>query len=312
MTSCTLPLLEVLNDSISSGRFADTKIILYSRRDSTTGTIFKPKALYASRHVLKSVPYFSDLLSGGFAESKSKDFSEPVDEDEQAEDYGYYSDSDLEDDIDDAGEALEETTPLRGGSYYHFCLPTNSQKPVQTDGEWEGPSGKGAVIKICDIAFITFRAFLIYLYTGHIEFAPYGSDANRRSRSTEVVSLSKDSIPRPSPKSIYRLADKYDILPLKTLALNNIRDGLERCDTVEEVFSEFSSRHQEVRIMHANHLTSVLSRANEESAQDLWDQIEEKIDCYINGDLDHAVDAVILLWKLSKGYANCSIDTAGV
>ena len=48
----------------------------------------------------------------------------------------------------------------------------------------------------------------MYLYTGAIEFAPFGSDENRKSRKTEFVDLSDDKIPRPSPKSIYRLADK--------------------------------------------------------------------------------------------------------
>ena len=48
----------------------------------------------------------------------------------------------------------------------------------------------------------------MYLYTDVIEFAPFGSDENRRSRRAEVVKSSDDKIPRPSPKSIYRLADK--------------------------------------------------------------------------------------------------------
>lgn len=99
----------------------------------------------------------------------------------------------------------------------------------------------------------------MYLYTGHISFAPYGSEENRRSRSAEIISSSEDSIPRPSPKSIYRIADKvrlvicyhntlysnypkYDVPRLKELALDNIKTGLERCDIVEEMFSEFSSK----------------------------------------------------------------------
>ena len=49
---------------------------------------------------------------------------------------------------------------------------------------------------------------MMYLYTNAIEFAPFGSDENRRSRSAEIVALSDDNVPRPSPKSIYRLADK--------------------------------------------------------------------------------------------------------
>ena len=103
----------------------------------------------------------------------------------------------------------------------------------------------------------------MYLYTNVIEFAPFGSEENRRSRSTEIVSLSDESVPRPSPKSIYRLADKvcnvvfpiyaegstsdtfspqYNIPALKALALNRIRGELEKCDIVEESFSRFASR----------------------------------------------------------------------
>ena len=55
----TSVLQETLNDAISSGKFIDTKIILFSRRDGS-GRICGPKALYANSHVLKSVPYFND------------------------------------------------------------------------------------------------------------------------------------------------------------------------------------------------------------------------------------------------------------
>jgi len=58
----------------------------------------------------------------------------------------------------------------------------------------------------------------MYLYTGVIEFAPFGSKENRRSRSAEIVTLSDDKVPRPSPKSIYRLADKVCDGILATLA----------------------------------------------------------------------------------------------
>ena len=57
--------------------------------------------------------------------------------------------------------------------------------------------------------------------------------------------------------------------------------------------------------MYATHLTSVLSRAEEKSAQELWVKVDEKIGRYINGNLDHAMDATTLLWKLSKGNMNC-------
>ena len=55
----TTALEEALNEAISSGRFIDTKVVLFSRRDSS-GRICNPKALYANSLVLKSVPYFRD------------------------------------------------------------------------------------------------------------------------------------------------------------------------------------------------------------------------------------------------------------
>jgi len=57
--SATIALLEALNRGISSGNLVDTKIVLYSHRD-TSGRVCRPKALYANSHVLKTVPYFND------------------------------------------------------------------------------------------------------------------------------------------------------------------------------------------------------------------------------------------------------------
>ena len=57
--AATLPFRQALNEGIVSGMLVDTKIILFSRRDSS-GRVYEPKALYASSHVLKSIPYFND------------------------------------------------------------------------------------------------------------------------------------------------------------------------------------------------------------------------------------------------------------
>jgi len=52
-----------------------------------------------------------------------------------------------------------------------------------------------------------FQALLRYLYTDEIEFAPWGSAERRKARALEKISESY-GIPKPSPKSVYRLADK--------------------------------------------------------------------------------------------------------
>lgn len=166
--SATTALCEALNQGISSGNFIDTKVILYSFRDSSS-RVCRPKALYANSHVLKTVPYFKDrrclaafdslgephgyrfeVLFGDFAESQLKDFNEAIDEEEIAEDYGYPSDSDFEDDD-------SEMQFSRAGSEDHhlsLSLATSSEKKIVWE-EYEERVEKGKVIRIPDMAFMT-------------------------------------------------------------------------------------------------------------------------------------------------------------
>jgi len=95
-----------------------------------------------------------------------------------------------------------------------------------TKGETETTSSAhvGKVVVIEDVALVTyvglpssyartkvtcnrFQAMLRYLYTDEIEFAPWGSTEGRKARALEKISESY-GIPKPSPKSVYRLADK--------------------------------------------------------------------------------------------------------
>jgi len=119
----------------------------------------------------------------------------------------------------------------------------------------------------------------MYLYTNVIEFAPFGSNENRRSRSAEIVTLSDDKVPRPSPKSIYRLADKYDVPVLKALALNHIRSELGKCDIVEESFSRFTSRYGEIRSLYIDQLASVW--IGDSQTETTRVSVEEKIDSFV-------------------------------
>ena len=92
------------------------------------------------------------MLFGNFAESRPKDFNEPIDDEESAEDYGYLSDSDLEDEEDKA---------------VAFFKPTDRSKaqsdPVSNPGEdrrilheeHNDCVEKGKLIKVPDIAFVT-------------------------------------------------------------------------------------------------------------------------------------------------------------
>ena len=80
------------------------------------------------------------MLFGNFAESQSKVFKRgPVDEQGYAEDYGYSSDSDLEDGEDVKGASV--AVPTKGRKI--FC--ENHDERVE----------KGKIVKILDMAFMT-------------------------------------------------------------------------------------------------------------------------------------------------------------
>ena len=52
--------------------------------------------------------------------------------------------------------------------------------------------------------------------------------------------------------------------------------------------------------MQINHLGSVRFDGDEEVTKKLCDQIDEKVDAYAAGDLEHAAEAMSLLWEASK------------
>ena len=173
MEMATAPLREALNQGISSGNLIDTKIIVYSYRDST-GRVCRPRALYTNSHVLKRVPYFNDceytttldivlseahvivskVLFGGFGESQSKDFKEVINEEEYSKDYDYSSDSDLEDEEDErvALSKPRAKSKAQARSLNPFAIPGEDDKIIE---EHEEHIDKGKVIKIPDVAFVT-------------------------------------------------------------------------------------------------------------------------------------------------------------
>jgi hypothetical protein len=85
-------------------------------------------------------PTVFKVLFGDFAESQSKDFNkEAIDEEESAEDYGYSSDSDLED--NDDGRVSPVAVPRE-----------DREMPCE---EYEERVEKGKIVKIPDMALVT-------------------------------------------------------------------------------------------------------------------------------------------------------------
>jgi len=170
--AATPALREALNRGISSGNLVDTKIIVYSHRDSS-GRVCRPKALYTNSHVLGTVPYFNDcehtatpditrtelhtiifkVLFGNFTESQSRDFREAIDEEDSAEDYGYLSDSDLEDDEDEKIASFKRQTGSMAHPSNPFAVPGEDRRNLSEENEEHVKEGK--VVKISDVAFVT-------------------------------------------------------------------------------------------------------------------------------------------------------------
>lgn len=90
---------------------------------------------------------FLEVLSGTFAEAEAKDFWQPLDESECAEDYGYHSDSDLE---EGAAEG-KKGAPMRGHPFDPLCLPLGKDTTTHKERV-----ATGRIIKIQDVAFITY------------------------------------------------------------------------------------------------------------------------------------------------------------
>ena len=144
--------------------------------------------------------------------TKSLDYG-PFEDSDQEEDYDYLSDSDIEDEI----EIAEPATRIHNST-------RESQNSSVAKGFRNELNHQGKVVVLRGVSYLTsvgalfpllhlltklcsFRAIVMYLYTGEIDFAPFGSKANRELRTPELLSPEEDIIPRPSPKSIYRIAD---------------------------------------------------------------------------------------------------------
>ena len=169
--AATFALREALNQGISSGNFVDTKIILFSRRDSF-GRVCRPRALYANSHVLRSIPDFKAseratafvilqephdsmviVLSGNFKESQLTDPGEAIDEEESAENYGYTSDSDLEEDDDELKVSPPKQTAKSDVPKFDSSETSGEDKTDCEDSKERVE--KFRVIKIQDMAFVT-------------------------------------------------------------------------------------------------------------------------------------------------------------
>jgi len=94
-----------------------------------------------------------EVLFGNFAESKPKDFSkEEIDDEESGEDYGYSSDSDLEDDEDEKAVSFKNMSKPKVCPFDWSAIPEDRRVLYE---EYEERVEVGKIVKIPDLAFVT-------------------------------------------------------------------------------------------------------------------------------------------------------------
>ncbi|KAF9779806.1 hypothetical protein BJ322DRAFT_343003 [Thelephora terrestris] len=304
-------LLDALNESIASGTFIDTKFHVFSHRGAS-GRVTSPRSLYCSGHVLNTVPYFSTLFSDGFLEGQTRNIDEefPSDSFPYIDYYDYLSDSDLEDEEEgeEPAEDGKPELPLGTQDLHSETSPAaNPPRPsrdmcdsVESHHTHENGSVRmGRVAIIRDMAAVTFEAMMYYLYTGEVIFAPFSSDPRHELHAgARSGDWNAAKPPSPSAKSIYRLADKYDIPTLKERAKTFIHENLEYCDIVDEVFSSFSLSFPEILSVQASRLVSKMKEESTKGTEsDTRRQLRDKIASLSPLELGRATDALVMIWN---------------
>ncbi|THH29432.1 hypothetical protein EUX98_g4746 [Antrodiella citrinella] len=256
--------------SLTGGTFIDTKFYAFSQRQASSGKGNKPLALFANSTVLRAAcPYFDDLLSQrGFEENKLVNIDEDYPADRTANNDQYDDDdSDLEEDSEEDGvaatfEQLDSETASLDSSRKFDDTKTSEPKwqqngcslsfGAQASDAVSKTARNGHVIHVSDFAHQTLHAFIFYLYTEDIVFKPLRSSKTEKSES--AVNTVSPNAPSCSPKSLYRLADRYGHQKLKELCEKEIQRQLNEQNIIAEIFSKFSWRYSPIRDMQLDYL----------------------------------------------------------
>ncbi|KAI6019499.1 hypothetical protein BKA83DRAFT_4085570 [Pisolithus microcarpus] len=297
---------------------------VFSRRSESRA--LDPRALNANTTLLKSSSkYFADLFSLDAIPSSTMMNVETTDEisDEiDLPDYGYESDSDLEDDTEDIIVSPAPEPHLTTGSdgdnkHSDACVSTteNGCNPFQQNisdairSSSEGtvslqPNGMlwalggGRHIFVKDAAFQTWYCLLHFLYMGIVEFSPLRSSGPQGSKR---FSRNTNQTPKCSAKSMYRLATKLGIGELRDRAFASIRTNINENNLLQELASRFTGRYPAVLEMELDLLlTKIASAPIVEGLPKLMERISEK-------ELSHGAKIMAGFYTriLQKHYSTC-------
>ncbi|KIK22894.1 hypothetical protein PISMIDRAFT_679755 [Pisolithus microcarpus 441] len=273
---------EFLRQSLLAEDIIDVHFHLFSRRSKSR--VLHPRMLNTNTALLKSSgKYFKDLFSSDPAPSDAMIFNvrttDVIFDGLELDEYGYGSDSDLEDEDDgttvkgdtDASVSLTQSSVAMGSDFddrashsyltnpsnyagnYTFPVHRNGSDASGATSSWNyqnfqldgmsSVSDRGFHIFVKDTAFQTWYSLMYYLYTDYITFSPLKSSGQR-----EHGRYSRTAKPRPqcSAKSMYCLATKLGIDKLRDLAFDSIRDTVNESNLLQELASSFAGRYPDV------------------------------------------------------------------
>ncbi|KAI6019497.1 hypothetical protein PISMIDRAFT_689887 [Pisolithus microcarpus 441] len=262
----------------------DVHFHLLSRRSKSRA--LDPRVLNANTTLLKSSSkYFADLFSSDSFPSdtammKVKATDKILDGVDLSE-YGYESDSDLEDDTDitaspaqtqvatgsdsddrDSDTLVLETTPSLEKYYdspqqnVSHAIGLSSWRPASEHPTWAVGGGRHIFVK--DTAFQTWYCLLHFFYMGTTEFSLLKSS---RLRGSERFSSNASQVPKCSAKSMYRLATKLSIDKLRDRTFTSICSSVDENNLLQELASGFTGRHPAVLDMELDLLLEKIACA---------------------------------------------------
>lgn len=254
----TTALLGLVQASSRRPSPADTKFYLYSAKIGRRAA--RPKPLFGISSLLRnSATYWENMLSEtGFKHGVPCDLFHDDPEVIQklsGDDYDYDSDSDLESVADEPDYEPEENTTVKLSG---LLVDEDGRKPeipspsTPKSREARPVKASGFAYAINGTAYKTLEAYIQYAYIDEIEF-----DSLRSSKRLELPRIARKSsfeTIRCSPKSMYRFADYAGISALKEKAKRGIEQGLTKDNIVQELFSSFTSRYDDIVELETDYL----------------------------------------------------------
>ncbi|KAG1882435.1 hypothetical protein F4604DRAFT_1744063, partial [Suillus subluteus] len=305
----------LLMKSILGQELVDTKFHLFSGRSAHSRKVSQLQALSANDVVLTArSDFLAELLSRtGPPDATFVDFDDgSVFEDGVTlDDYGYASDSDLEDeevekasqtpvsndkkgntselDENDDGLLVVADGRCKVDSTIHNLIPPQAVTPITSPSIQHKLSVVNCRnILVRDTAFRTWKALLLYLYTNKIVFSPLKSQGQPRAHVED---------PNPStwwpcsPKSMYCLGCKVRLDGVRDKAFDAIRDSLNADNILQELSSSFTSKYPAILQMQVQVLIQHIASAP------VIQNMPSLIRRIVDSQLPHGADIIIDLYQ---------------